>query len=65
LVFDEIATPEPGPGDVPLHLHASAVNQFDLHLRRGYFRELVLLLLPVWWRARGVNRPRFAGGSNF
>ena len=47
LVFDETATPELGPGEVLLRLHASAVNPFDLYLRQGYFREMVPLPLPA------------------
>jgi NADPH:quinone reductase-like Zn-dependent oxidoreductase len=39
LVFDDIETPEPGPGEVLLRIHASAVNPFDLYLRQGYFAE--------------------------
>ncbi|WP_420009909.1 NADP-dependent oxidoreductase [Xanthomonas sacchari] len=47
LLFGDTATPEPGPGEVLLRLHASAVNPFDLYLRQGYFAEMVPLPLPA------------------
>ncbi|WP_186163986.1 NADP-dependent oxidoreductase [Burkholderia gladioli] len=47
LVFGDTATPEPGPGEVLLRLHASAVNPFDLYLRQGYFAEMIPLPLPA------------------
>ncbi len=47
LVFDDTATPEPGPGELLLRLHASAVNPFDLYLRQGYFAQMIPLPLPA------------------
>ncbi|MBJ9968793.1 NADP-dependent oxidoreductase [Burkholderia seminalis] len=47
LVFGDATTPEPGPGEVLLRLHASAVNPFDLYLRQGYFAEMIPLPLPA------------------
>lgn len=47
LVFDDTATPEPGPGEVLLRLHASAVNPFDLYLRQGYFAQMIPLPMPA------------------
>lgn len=47
LVFDDTATPEPGPGEVLVRIHASAVNPFDLYLRQGYFAGMIPLPLPA------------------
>ncbi|MEE3622939.1 NADP-dependent oxidoreductase [Nitrospirillum sp. BR 11752] len=44
---EDVATPEPGPGEVLLRLKASAVNPFDLYLRQGYFTQFVPLTLPA------------------
>jgi NADPH:quinone reductase-like Zn-dependent oxidoreductase len=35
LVFDEVATPEPGPGEVRVRVRASGLNHLDLWVRRG------------------------------
>ena len=36
LVWGEIETPEPGPGQVQVRLHASALNRLDLWVRDGW-----------------------------
>lgn len=37
LVWDEIETPEPGPGEVRIAVHATAVNRADLVQRTGNY----------------------------
>ena len=35
LQLDEVTTPQPGPGEVQVRLHAASVNHLDLWVRRG------------------------------
>jgi putative PIG3 family NAD(P)H quinone oxidoreductase len=37
LFLDDVADPEPGPHDVVLEVHATAVNRADLLQRRGFY----------------------------
>lgn len=36
LIFGELPTPEPGPGEVQVRLHAASVNRLDLWVREGW-----------------------------
>ncbi len=36
LRYAEIATPQPGPGEVQIRLHAAALNHLDLWVRQGW-----------------------------
>lgn len=44
LKLDEVEKPSPGPRDVLVEVHASAVNPIDWKIRRGYQRAF------VWWK---------------
>jgi NADPH:quinone reductase-like Zn-dependent oxidoreductase len=43
----DIATPQPGPGEVLIKIVASAVNPFDLILRQGFMAQFIPLPLPA------------------
>ncbi|MBB4858635.1 NADPH:quinone reductase-like Zn-dependent oxidoreductase [Novosphingobium chloroacetimidivorans] len=47
LSLAEWPRPEPGPGEVLLRIHASAVNPFDLLVREGIFAQFIPLPLPA------------------
>jgi len=36
LRYDDFPTPKPGPGEVQVRLHSSALNHMDLWVRRGW-----------------------------
>ena len=40
LRFEEVPTPEPGPGEVLIRVHAAGVNHCDTDVRRGVFGVL-------------------------
>jgi NADPH:quinone reductase-like Zn-dependent oxidoreductase len=47
FVIEDVAVPEPGPGEVLLKIEASAVNPFDLILRQGYVAAFIPLPMPA------------------
>ena len=46
LELAEVPCPEPGPGQVLVHLHAIGVNFSDTERRRGVYRNLTLPWTP-------------------
>jgi NADPH:quinone reductase-like Zn-dependent oxidoreductase len=46
LQLAEVATPDPRPGQVRIHVTASAVNPADYNWRSGMFREFLSVPLP-------------------
>ncbi|GHB72227.1 hypothetical protein GCM10010377_73530 [Streptomyces viridiviolaceus] len=49
LVHEEVARPEPGPGEVLERVYAAGVNPPDLYARRG-FDNVPAALRPAWTR---------------
>jgi len=47
LKIEEVAVPEPGPGQVRIAVRAAGVNPIDWKLRAGYMREMMPLSLPA------------------
>ncbi|MFI9213607.1 NADP-dependent oxidoreductase [Streptomyces sp. NPDC053253] len=47
LVYEEVARPEPGPGEVLVRVHAAGVNPPDRYARRG-FQDFPVELRPNW-----------------
>lgn len=47
FVMDEVPIPKPGAGEVLIKIEASAVNPFDLMVRKGYMAQLIPLDLPA------------------
>ncbi|MFE2724016.1 NADP-dependent oxidoreductase [Kitasatospora sp. NPDC059327] len=47
LVYEEVARPEPGPGEVLVRVHAAGVNPPDWYARRG-FANLPPGIRPTW-----------------
>ncbi|MFF0478766.1 NADP-dependent oxidoreductase [Streptomyces sp. NPDC004284] len=47
LVYEEVARPEPGPGEVLVRVHAAGVNPPDWYARRG-FPNVPAALRPNW-----------------
>ncbi|HXO19448.1 MAG TPA: quinone oxidoreductase [Thermoanaerobaculia bacterium] len=46
LEMAEVLRPEPGPGQVLVHLHATGVNFADTERRRGVYKNLTLPWMP-------------------
>ncbi|MGW2836594.1 NADP-dependent oxidoreductase [Streptomyces sp. NPDC001493] len=47
LVYEEVARPEPGPGEVLVRVHAAGVNPPDWYARRG-FENFPVEVRPNW-----------------
>ncbi|MFJ9825174.1 NADP-dependent oxidoreductase [Streptomyces sp. NPDC101160] len=47
LLYEEVARPEPGPGEVLVRVHAAGVNPPDWYARRG-FENFPVELRPNW-----------------
>ncbi|MFC9397477.1 NADP-dependent oxidoreductase [Streptomyces sp. NPDC057027] len=47
LIYEEVARPEPGPGEVLVRVHAAGVNPPDWYARRG-FENVPAELRPDW-----------------
>jgi NADPH:quinone reductase-like Zn-dependent oxidoreductase len=49
MKLEDVATPEPGPGEVLIKVHAVSVNRtLDIKVRAGqYARQVKLPLVPV------------------
>lgn len=53
LVYGDVPTPEPGPGQVRVALEAAALNHRDIWIRRGLYAGITL---PVILGSDGVGR---------
>jgi len=63
LSLAEVAAPEPGPKDVLIDIHASAITQGDRRMRSAEFGGILNVLGRLFF---GIRRPRFrVPGSSF
>ncbi len=46
LIYEEVANPEPGPGEVRVRLRAAGVNHRDIWVRQGVFGDFPDPLIP-------------------
>ena len=51
---DELAMPEPGPRQVRVRVHATAVNPLDVQIRRGDYADQVPLPAIIGHDVSGV-----------
>jgi NADPH:quinone reductase-like Zn-dependent oxidoreductase len=56
LKYEEVARPQPGPGDILVRVHAAGVNPVDWKVREGYLKQRVNYALPLipGWDFSGV-----------
>src|SRR5580698_9751449 len=54
LQFDEIALPEPGPGEVRLRVKALGLNRADVMFRNGQYLEVPILPAKNGYEAAGI-----------
>ncbi|SHN14833.1 NADP-dependent oxidoreductase [Cryptosporangium aurantiacum] len=67
----ETPTPQPGPADVVVHIHAASVNPLDFKIRDGAFKRILPYRLPLTLGndfagtviATGASVTRFAVGD--
>lgn len=45
--IEDVAVPEPGPGEIRIRVAAAAVNPVDIKLRRGYLKDWMPLSFPA------------------
>jgi len=64
LRVSEVTTPEPGPGQVRVRLHASALNRRDVWITLGQYPKIRLAIHPGFGRRGrgGLGRPRSPTG---
>jgi NADPH:quinone reductase-like Zn-dependent oxidoreductase len=67
LELVDVATPQPGPGEVRIAVAAAAVNPADLALRAGYLDSFIQGRLPVGlgWDAAGTVDALGTGVTSF
>ena len=56
LQYEDAPLPEPGPGDVRVRVHATAVNPIDWKIRQGYLADALPYPMPLTlgWDVSGV-----------
>src|SRR4051812_11289773 len=67
LIYEEVPTPEPGPEEVLVRVHAAGVNPIDLAVRQGKLKDRLFHKLPLipGWDMAGTVEFRGPGGRKF
>jgi NADPH:quinone reductase-like Zn-dependent oxidoreductase len=54
--YEDAPLPEPGPADVRVRVHATAVNPVDWKIRAGYLAKMLTYEMPLifGWDVSGV-----------
>lgn len=67
LQYEDAPLPEPGPGDVRIRVHATAVNPVDWKIREGYLQSMLPYSMPLTlgWDVSGEIETLGAEVSDF
>ena len=55
LQLEDVPTPQPGPGEVLVRIHAAGVNPVETYIRAGTVRAIARVAIHTGerWRGRG------------
>ena len=56
LRLEEVPTPQPGPGEVLVRMHATGINPVETYIRAGKVRAIARVAIHTRERRRGRGR---------